>query len=96
MKPYVLIAASFAALAPIQAYAQTPNNAPKKVSDTFVFPLTVSTGASTCLPKARGNVIDHTFGNVENLEVIVRGMPPNTDFRAGSANLNRAISGVSA
>ncbi len=79
MKPYVLIAASFAALAPIQAHAES-DNPTKKVSDTFVFPLAVSTGASTCLPKARGNVIDHTFGNVENLEVIVRGMPPNTDF----------------
>jgi len=25
-------------------------------------------------------VIDHTFGNIENLEVIVRNLPPNTDF----------------
>jgi hypothetical protein len=47
MKPYVLIAASFAALAPIQAQAQ---------SKTIVFPLTVSAGASTCLPKAAGVV----------------------------------------
>ncbi len=71
MKPYVLIAASFAALAPIQAHA---------ASTTFTFPLRVSPGAKTCLPKANGIVIDHSFGNVENLEVIVRDLPPNTDF----------------
>ncbi|MBA2586299.1 MAG: hypothetical protein H0U99_07430 [Chthoniobacterales bacterium] len=71
MKPYVLIAASLAALAPMPAHA---------ASTTFVFPLKVSPGASTCLPKAIGSVIDHSFGNVENLEVIVTGLPPNTDF----------------
>ena len=49
-------------------------------STTFTFPLKVSPGARTCLPEARGRVIDHTFGNVENLQVIVRGLPPNTDF----------------
>src|SRR6202047_2639501 len=42
--------------------------------------LKVSPGARTCLPEAHGTVIDHTFGNVENLEVIVRDLPPNTDF----------------
>ncbi len=70
--PLSLAAASVAALASVQAYANPPQ--------TFVFPLTVSKGASTCLPKAHGKVIDHTFGNVENLEVIVRDLPPNTDF----------------
>jgi len=73
MKPYVLIAASFAALAPIQAYGGDP---PK----TIVFDLTVSAGASTCLPKAHGTVTDHTFGSFENLEVAVTGLPANTDF----------------
>jgi len=42
--------------------------------------LTVSPGAATCLKDAGGVVIDHTFGNVENLEVIVHGLPPMTDF----------------
>ena len=81
MKPYVLIAASFAALAPIQANAQEPNTsvAPK----TIQFPMIVSTGptgASACLPHATGKVTDHTFGEFENLEVVVSGLPPNTDF----------------
>jgi hypothetical protein len=42
--------------------------------------LTVSPGASACLKHAEGVVIDHTFGNVENLEVIVRNLQSNTDF----------------
>jgi hypothetical protein len=81
MKPYVLIAASFAALAPIQAYAQQPDisvgSAPPK---TIQFDLTVSAGAKACLPTAHGKVTDHTFGNVENMEVVIYGLPPNTDF----------------
>jgi hypothetical protein len=83
-KPYVLIAASFAALAPIQAYAQQPDTsvaaAPPK---TIQFPMIVSTGptgASACLPHATGKVTDHTFGDFENLEVVVSGLPPNTGF----------------
>lgn len=71
MKPYVLVAASVAALAPIQAYAQPT---------TIQFPLTVSTGASACPPKASGTVTDHTFGSFENMEVVISGLPPNTDF----------------
>ena len=46
----------------------------------FTFPLTVSPGARTCLPDAHGTVIDHSFGNVENLEVVVEDLPPKTDF----------------
>src|SRR5271165_6517960 len=72
VKRFVLPAIMFAALAPIQAYAAPP--------ETIKFPLTVSKGASTCLPKAWGTVIDHTFGNVENMEVVLYGLPPNTDF----------------
>jgi hypothetical protein len=41
--------------------------------------LTVSPRASACLKHPEGVVIDHTFGNIENLEVIVRNLPPNTD-----------------
>ncbi|MGC2224499.1 MAG: hypothetical protein WA624_20190 [Methylocella sp.] len=74
MKPSAFVTALFAsaALAPIHAYAGPPK--------TIQFGLTVSPGAKTCLPNARGHVIDHTFGNVENLEVIADGLPPNTDF----------------
>ena len=70
MKPVVLVAASIAALAPVHARAV----------QTIQFPLTVSTGASTCLPKAQGMVTVHTFGSFENMEVVIQGLPPNTDF----------------
>ena len=54
------------ALVPAVGLAQVlPPNNPN--STTFTFPLTVSPGAATCLPHAGGVVIDHTFGNVENL-----------------------------
>ena len=72
MKPYVLVAASLAALAPIGAYANPPQ--------TIKFPMTVSAGAKSCLPNAHGTVFDHTFGEFENLEVVVYDLPPNTDF----------------
>src|ERR1700730_3969550 len=70
MKPFALIAASFVALAPIQARAASA------AVSTFEFPLTVSPGAKTCLPKAHGHVTDHTFGNVESLDVVVHNLPP--------------------
>jgi hypothetical protein len=71
MKPYVLIAVSFAVIAPIQAHA---------ASTILQFPLKVSPGASSCLPKASGSVIVHTLGSVESLEVTIRNLPPNIDF----------------
>jgi hypothetical protein len=71
MNRFFLIAASVAALASTQAAAGP---------QTLQFPLTVSTGASKCLPKASGTVIDHSFGDTENLEVLVQNLPPNTDF----------------
>jgi hypothetical protein len=42
--------------------------------------MTVSAGASACLPNAAATVTDHTFGEFENLEVAVTGLPANTDF----------------
>jgi hypothetical protein len=44
------------------------------------FPLVVSAGAKPCLPKAEGHVIDATLGPVEELTVVVSGLPANTDF----------------
>ena len=85
MKPFVLIAASVAALAPIQAQAQ-----PK----TIKFAMTVSTGASICLPNAAGTVYDHSFGKFENLEVIVKRLPPNTDFDLFSIEVPNAPFGL--
>ncbi|MGH6836788.1 MAG: hypothetical protein ACREC9_14900 [Methylocella sp.] len=70
MKPYVAIAASVAVLACVQAHA----------AQTIQFSMTVSAGASTCLPNAQGMVIVHRFGDFENLEVVVSGLPANTVF----------------
>ncbi len=70
MKRFAL-AASLAALIPIQAYAQT---------QTIIFSLNVSAGAKSCLPKATGRVTVHSFGAFENMEVEVFGLPPNTGF----------------
>jgi len=49
---------------------------------TINFPLVESPGAKAagCLPKARGHVVDHSFGDFENLEVVVYDLAPNTDF----------------
>src|SRR5215469_14367916 len=73
MKQFALIAASVAALASVQAAAQS-------TTTTSVFLMTVSNAARACLPQANGTVIDHSFGDAENLEVVVAGLPPNTGF----------------
>ncbi len=95
MKPYLAIAASVAALAPIQAYAwrlglafatmialsATPSFA--AFDENFFFDLVVSKGASTCLPKAHGHATIAAFppgGPVEKLHVELFGLPPKSDF----------------
>jgi hypothetical protein len=72
MKSFVLVAAllSSAAFSPLAA-------APAR---TIQFNMTVSSGASSCLPNATATVTDHTFGSFENLEVVVKNLPANTDF----------------
>jgi hypothetical protein len=70
MKPYVAIAASVAALASVQARA----------AQTIQFPMKVSAAAETCLPNASATVIVHTFGDFENLEIVVSGLPATTVF----------------
>jgi hypothetical protein len=49
-------------------------------ANTLQFKMTVSSGASSCLPNASATVTDHTFGPFENLEVVVSNLPPNTGF----------------
>jgi hypothetical protein len=71
MKPYVAIAASVAALASVQAHAQQTH---------IGFEMTVSTGASKCLPNAYAKVFVRSFDQFENLEVVAKNLPPNTDF----------------
>jgi hypothetical protein len=72
MKSLALVAAllSSVAFSPLAAAQQR----------TLQFNMTVSTGASSCLPNASATVTDHTFGNFENLEVVVHILPPNTGF----------------
>jgi hypothetical protein len=74
MKSFAFVAAllASAAFSPLAAQAQT---------QTLQFNMTVSEGASRCISKeASATVIDHTFGNFENLEVVVHNLPKNTDF----------------
>ena len=73
MKSFALIAASVAALASVQAAAQS-------TAFNGTVPLTVSKGASACLPQAFGYAVVHPSGDTENLEVVVGGLPPNTGF----------------
>jgi hypothetical protein len=89
MKPYVLLAASVAALAPIRAYANPPK--------TIQFPMVESPGAKAagCLLKAGGTVTDHTFDEFENLEVVVHDLPPNTEFDLFSIEVPNAPFGLS-
>ncbi|MGH6812438.1 MAG: hypothetical protein ACREDM_08855 [Methylocella sp.] len=70
MKSYLAIAASVAALATVQAHA----------AQTIQFSMTVSAGASTCLPNANATVTDHSFGDFENIEVVATGLAPNTNY----------------
>jgi hypothetical protein len=86
MKLSVLLATTVAALAPMPAYAAG--------SQTIQFPMTVSAGASTCLKAANGTVTDHSFGEFENLEVLVGGLPPNTDFDLFSLEVPNAPFGM--
>src|SRR6516165_5826421 len=89
MKLSVLLATTVAALAPIHAHATDRT--------TLQFPMTVSTGATgaaSCLPNASGWVVDHSFGEFENLEVVVQGLPPNTDFDLFSIEVPKAPFGL--
>ena len=47
------------------------------------------------MPNAAATVIDHSFGEFENLEVIVRNLPPNTGFDLFSIEVPNAPFGVS-
>jgi hypothetical protein len=70
MKPSVCLAF-------VAALMSTPAGAaPESIS----FSLTVSPGASSCLPNANGIVLVHSFGDFENMEVLIQGLPASTDF----------------
>lgn len=78
-----------AALMPIQAIADTPT--------TITFPMIKSGGPAAMCPNTltpSATVIDHTFGDFENLEVFVKGLPPNTGFDLFSIQVPNAKFGL--
>src|SRR6516162_7117100 len=86
MKRFAFIAACLPAFMPIIASAQPT---------TITFGLTVSAGASKCLPNVQGVVIDHSLGTAENLEVLVFGLPANTGFDLFNIEVPNAPFGLS-
>jgi hypothetical protein len=61
----------------------------------FEFPMVVSAGASTCLPKAHARVTIHSQGSVETMNVLVTGLPPTTDFDLFVIQVPKAPFGMS-
>jgi hypothetical protein len=86
MKSFALIAAllSSATFSPFAAAQE----------QTLQFKMTVSDGASICLPNAWAEVTDHTFGNFENLEVVAHELPPNTGFDFFIIQVPNSLSGL--
>ncbi|MBO0733627.1 MAG: hypothetical protein J2P49_04780 [Methylocapsa sp.] len=87
MKPSALAAAllASAAFSPLAVHAQ---------SQTIQFAM-VQTAGTNCpgfTPSA--TVTDHTFGEFENLEVVVKGLPPNTGFDLFSIQVPHAKFGL--
>jgi hypothetical protein len=62
---------------------------------TIQFAMRSSPGAKSCLPNAVALVVDHSFGEFENLEVVVTGLPKNTDFDLFSIEVPNAPFGLS-
>ena len=89
-----LAIASMAAFLPIQAQANPPT--------TIEFPMVKSNSiigsknkaGTDCPFDPHAFVIDHSFGNVENLEVLVWGLPPNTDFVISNIQVPNAPFGL--
>lgn len=75
----------------VLASASLPAQATKT---SISFPMVVSAGAKTCLPKATAHVLDASLGPVEELTVVVSGLPPNTDFDFFSIQVPNAPFGL--
>jgi hypothetical protein len=79
--PAKLVAGTaIAGLMALSAVSLGANAQPASGSKVFEFPLVVSGGASSCLPKATGRATIHSVGSVEIMNVLVTGLPPNTGF----------------
>ena len=75
----------------VLASASLPAQATKT---SISFPMVVSAGAKTCLPKATAHVLDASLGPVEELTVVVSGLPANTDFDFFSIQVPNAPFGL--
>lgn len=53
---------------------------PATAAGNLFFKMQPSKGAVSCLPYASGTVTVTSLGPVENMNVVVRNLPPNTDF----------------
>jgi hypothetical protein len=53
---------------------------PVSAAGNLFFKMQPSQGALTCLPYAFGSVTVSSLGPIENMHVVVRNLPPNTNF----------------
>jgi hypothetical protein len=86
---FLALSIASAAFLPIQPSAES--------AKTIAFPMIKSGGPAASCPntlKPSATVIDHTFGDFENLEVFVRGLPPNTGFDLFSIQVPNAKFGL--
>lgn len=68
---------------------------PKDNPDTLTFDMTVSAGVKTCLPDAAATVSIRPGGEVDYMDVTVRGLPPNTEFNVFVIQVPKSPFGVS-
>jgi len=78
-------------ISPIQAQ-DAPSN-PK--DDTVTFNMVVSAGVRACLPDAAATVSIRPGGEVDFMDVTVRGLPPNTEFNVFVIQVPKSPFGVS-
>jgi hypothetical protein len=86
---FLALLTASAAFLPIQASATPPT--------TIVFRMIRSGGPAASCPSTlhpSATVIDHTFGDFENLEVFVAGLPPTTGFDLFSIQVPNAKFGL--
>jgi hypothetical protein len=74
-----------AAFLPVQAQA---------AGNVLAFPLVKSANSTCSKISPSGFLIDRSFGDFENLEVFVAGLPPNTDFDLFSIQVPNAPFGL--
>ena len=68
------------ALATAMGFVGLAPRANAAAGDIIAFKMTLSAGAATCLPLARGRVVINDLGPVQNLHLELSGLPANTEF----------------